>query len=112
MSTKVDKPWGYEIIWAQTDNYVGKLLHLNPGQRLSKQYHNIKEETIYVLRGVLYNHDANGAKQRLVTGDVLHISPGQIHRFEAWGITPTELMEVSTNHLDDVVRLEDDYDRS
>jgi len=111
MRKRIDKPWGYEIIWAQTDDYVGKLLHINAGQRLSKQYHKVKEETIYVLRGVLYNHDESGQKHRLVAGDVLHISPGQIHRFESWGITPTELMEVSTNHLEDVVRLEDDYDR-
>lgn len=111
MSTRVDKPWGYEIIWAKTDDYVGKLLHINSGQRLSKQYHQVKEETIYVLRGVLYNYDEAGKKHRLVSGESFHVSPGQIHRFEAWGIAPTELMEVSTNHLEDVVRLEDDYDR-
>jgi len=112
MSTRVEKPWGYEIIWAQTDDYVGKLLHINSGHRLSKQYHKVKEETIYVLRGVLYNYDDTGEKHRLVPGESFHVSPGQVHRFEAWGITPVELMEVSTNHLDDVVRLDDDYERS
>ena len=55
--TKIEKPWGYEIHWAKTDNYVGKLLFINAGHRLSKQYHEVKEETLYVLSGVLYNYD-------------------------------------------------------
>jgi len=112
MNTRVEKPWGYEIIWAQTDDYVGKLLHINSGHRLSKQYHKVKEETIYVLRGVLYNYNDAGEKHRLVPGESFHVSPGQVHRFEAGGTTAVELMEVSTNHLDDVVRLDDDYQRS
>ena len=108
---RIEKPWGYEIIWAQTDGYVGKLLHINTGERLSRQYHVEKEETIYVLRGVLYNHEEEGVVTRFVPGESLHVNPGQIHRFGAWGISPVEIMEVSTNHLDDVVRLEDDYKR-
>ena len=103
---RIDKPWGYEIIWAQTDDYVGKLLHINAGQRLSKQYHEHKEETIYVLKGVVYNYDENDEMQRIVSGESFHVKPGQVHRFAAWDITPVEIMEVSTNHLEDVVRLE------
>ena len=99
---KIDKPWGYEIIWAHTEDYVGKLLHITAGNRLSRQYHNQKEETIYVLKGTLYNYDKDGAITRL--------TPGQIHRFAAVE-NNVEIMEVSTNHLDDVVRLEDDYQR-
>mgnify|MGYP003631765748 CR=1 FL=1 len=107
---RISKPWGHEIIWAQTDDYVGKLLHINSGNRLSRQYHNTKEETVYVLSGVLYNYDGDGKVQRLKPGESLHVKPGQIHRFAAME-SNVELVEVSTNHLDDVVRLEDDYRR-
>ena len=109
---RIEKPWGYEIIWAQTDNYVGKLLHIKSGERLSKQYHEHKEETIYVLRGVVYNYDENDKMQRIVPGESFHVKPGQVHRFTAWDITPVDIMEVSTNHLDDIIRLEDDYKRT
>ena len=112
MSERVDKPWGYEIIWAKTDNYVGKLLHINSGHRLSKQYHRVKEETIYVLRGTLHSFDENDVLTRYIPGDSIHIKPGQIHRFAAWSMAPVELMEVSTTQLDDVVRIADDYERS
>ena len=54
---RVEKPWGHEIIWAETEDYVGKVLHINAGHRLSKQYHEVKEETVYVIKGVLYNYD-------------------------------------------------------
>lgn len=107
---KIEKPWGYEIVWAKTDSYVGKILHINPGQRLSLQYHNVKEETIYVFSGTLRNYDEMGNVGLYHPGEVLHIKPGVIHRFGA-GENPVELMEVSTNHLDDVVRLQDDYNR-
>lgn len=112
MKERIDKPWGYEIIWAQTNDYVGKLLHINSGHRLSKQYHQVKEETIYILRGVLYNFDENDELTRHVPGESLHIKPGQVHRFAAWGMSPVEVIEVSTPQLDDVVRIEDDYERS
>jgi len=108
---KIDKPWGHEIIWAHTKDYVGKLLHITSGNRLSRQYHNKKEETIYVLRGVLFNYDADGKVQRLAPGESFHVTPGQIHRFAALEGN-VEVIEVSTNHLDDVVRLADDYQRS
>jgi quercetin dioxygenase-like cupin family protein len=53
---RVEKPWGHEIIWAETEDYVGKILHINAGHRLSKQFHEVKEETVYVLKGTLYNY--------------------------------------------------------
>ena len=107
---RVEKPWGYEIIWAETDKYVGKLLHIDVGNRLSKQYHQTKEETVYVLKGVLYNYDQDDKIQRIMPGESFHVYPHQIHRFGA-ADEDVELIEVSTAHLDDVVRLEDDYDR-
>ena len=107
---RVEKPWGYEIIWAETANYVGKILHINAGHRLSKQYHNIKEETLYVLGGTLCNYGENEEIQRFHPGEVFHVAPGQIHRFGALE-NDVEVVEVSTPHLDDVVRLEDDYTR-
>ena len=111
MSEKIEKPWGHEIIWANTKNYVGKILHIDSGHRLSKQYHQTKEETIYVLKGILYNYDIEGNIQKLMPGDSLHIQPHQVHRFCADKTESVTLIEVSTSHLDDVVRLEDDYDR-
>ena len=80
------------------------------GHKLSKQYHEIKEETVYVLSGVLYNYNAQDKEEIIQSGGVFHVFPGQIHRFGA-GDTPVEVIEVSTPHLDDVVRLADDYDR-
>ena len=107
---RIEKPWGYEIIWAKTDDYVGKLLHINAGHRLSKQYHLAKEETVYVLSGLLYNVDESGTVQQFKPGESFHVIPGQVHRFQAWG-EDVEVVEVSTSQLDDVVRLEDDYKR-
>ena len=107
---RVEKPWGWELIWAETDQYVGKLLHINAGQRLSKQYHKVKEETVYVITGVLYNYDENDKVQKFMPNEAFHVVPEQVHRFGA-GPTPVEVIEVSTPHLDDVVRLADDYKR-
>jgi mannose-6-phosphate isomerase-like protein (cupin superfamily) len=113
----VDKPWGYEHIWAKTDKYVGKLLHINEGERLSLQYHKIKEETIYVVEGVLELVLEEGSRRDmhsvfLQPGDTFHITPLTIHRFAATQGTHVKVMEVSTIELDDVVRIEDDYSRS
>ena len=108
--TIVEKPWGFELIWAQTDNYVGKLLHIDAQQRLSLQYHEIKEVTVFVTQGILLNYDADGSVQAIPAGQSLHIQPNQVHRFGA-GKKYVELIEVSTPYLDDVVRLEDDYKR-
>ena len=107
---KIDKPWGYEIIWAQTDNYVGKILYINAGHRLSKQYHVEKEETVYVTKGILYNYEEDGSITKIELGKPFHVYPGQVHRFGA-GEEDVELVEVSTPQIKDVVRIEDDYKR-
>jgi len=110
---RVDKPWGHELIWAHTDRYVGKVLVIEAGKRLSLQRHLVKDESIYVESGRLwlYLEDDAGTVQveELAAGDHRHVPTGRIHRYEA--IERTELMEVSTPELDDVVRLEDDFGR-
>lgn len=110
----IKKPWGYEEIWAETERYVGKYLYINAGSRLSRQYHNVKTETIRVLDGrlILETTDIAGrAVERILEkGEIFHVSPGTIHRFGARDV-PVVLVEVSTPELDDVVRLEDDYAR-
>tara|TARA_B100001250_G_scaffold30292_2_gene24907 strand:+ start:13345 stop:13698 length:354 start_codon:yes stop_codon:yes gene_type:complete len=116
---KVNKPWGYEIRWAVNDKYLGKILHINDGHRLSKQYHKEKDETIYVMKGTLllelgphheYTDTETGITQTLREGDSQRIRPGLIHRYCA-NKGDVELLEVSTPEIDDVVRLQDDYDR-
>jgi mannose-6-phosphate isomerase-like protein (cupin superfamily) len=111
---RVDKPWGYEEIWAETDRYVGKLLSIRAGQRLSLQLHRRKDESIYVVRGVLRltleNEHGELELSDLAPGESRRIPVGRRHRFEA--LEDCELMEVSTPELDDVVRLEDDYGRA
>jgi len=110
---RVDKPWGHELIWAVTDRYVGKVLVIEAGRRLSLQRHEVKDESILVTSGRmrLYLEDDAGVVQveELGPGDHRHVRTGRIHRYEA--IDRTELMEVSTPELDDVVRLEDDFGR-
>jgi mannose-6-phosphate isomerase-like protein (cupin superfamily) len=109
---KVPKPWGYELHWAKTDRYVGKILHVNAGHALSLQYHNRKDETIYLYSGrMLFEIEEDG---RLVTremgpGDSAHVRPRTVHRMTA--IEDCDVFEVSTPELDDVVRLEDRYGR-
>ncbi|MBO67318.1 MAG: cupin [Acidiferrobacteraceae bacterium] len=113
MSRTVTKPWGLEFIWAETDKYVGKKLLIAEGKRLSRQYHEKKDETIYVIRGPLTLEIGEGddiVQHRLFKSDTYHISPGTVHRFCAYDGN-VELMEVSTPELDDVVRLEDDFSR-
>ena len=109
----VDKPWGYEEIFAETESYVGKILFVRAGEALSLQYHELKEETLRVLDGGLElvlgpNPDALET-HRLESGAVFHVAPGTLHRMTA--TSDCTLLEVSTNHLDDVVRLEDRYGR-
>jgi mannose-6-phosphate isomerase len=110
---KVDKPWGHELIWAATERYVGKLLHIRAGEALSLQYHRVKDETIMLLSGrmtLIYFHDGEEPHSReLVAREPFHIRPGLRHRMIA--IEDTEILEVSTPELDDVVRLEDRYGR-
>jgi mannose-6-phosphate isomerase len=111
---KVDKPWGYEIIWAETPSYVGKIIHINQGERLSLQYHEVKEETIFLSRGRMQlEHFTKGESRKIFEmgpGDAFHIPPRLRHRMIA--VEDCEVFEVSTPHLDDVVRLEDRYGRA
>jgi quercetin dioxygenase-like cupin family protein len=110
--TRVPKPWGYELHWAKTDRYVGKILHIRAGHALSLQYHNLKDETIYLYSGRLrYEIEVAGqlTAHDLSAGDAIHVSPGTIHRMTA--IEDCDVLEVSTPELDDVVRLEDRYGR-
>ena len=112
--TRVDKPWGYELIFAHTDRYVGKILHINPGQALSLQYHRIKDETLYLLEGEYELEVEEGGKMvrhRMKPGDTYHIGPSTTHRMTT-GEAPCDVLEVSTPELDDVVRLEDRYGRA
>jgi mannose-6-phosphate isomerase len=109
---KVEKPWGYELHWAKTDRYVGKILHVNAGHSLSLQYHNRKEETILLWAGhLLFEIEKNGSLTRLEMkpGDRVHVAPKTVHRMTA--IEDCDIFEVSTPELDDVVRLEDRYGR-
>jgi len=110
---RVQKPWGYEIIWAETDLYVGKILHINAGEALSLQYHEEKDETICVLRGELRFQAGPSADEmeEFVMGphDRYHTKPGTVHRMIA--MTDCDILEASTPHLDDVVRLQDRYGR-
>ena len=100
------------MIWAQTDRYVGKILHIKAGHSLSVQYHNKKDETVYLLSGdLIYKVHLEGAMRNvhLGVGDSFRLTPGTIHQMEA--VTDCDVLEVSTPELDDVVRLEDRYGR-
>jgi mannose-6-phosphate isomerase-like protein (cupin superfamily) len=110
--TRVPKPWGYELIFARTDRYVGKILHIDKGHALSLQYHEMKEETLYVVEGELrltIEHDGDRRELTLRKGEAFHIPPRLIHRMEA--LADSDIAEVSTTELEDVVRLEDRYGR-
>ena len=107
---KVDKPWGHEIRWAITEKYLGKILHIDAGHQLSLQYHEVKDESVYVLEGTLLVKDKERVRI-LEEGESMRIQPGTIHRFCAPHTTHVKLIEVSTPEIDDVIRLEDDYGR-
>lgn len=110
---RVAKPWGYELIWASTERYVGKLLHVNAGQALSCQYHTVKDETLHVLRGEVRLRLGQGdglEELQFRSGESIHIPAGQIHEIEA--MTDSDILEASTPELDDVVRLKDRYGRA
>jgi mannose-6-phosphate isomerase-like protein (cupin superfamily) len=119
MSGRVDvrhvpKPWGHETIWAHTDRYVGKILHVKAGQALSVQYHERKDETVYLLSGELkywvqLPGETELRDQRLTTGQSFRITPGTIHYMEA--VSDCDILEASTPELDDVVRIQDRYGR-
>ncbi len=110
---RVEKPWGHELIWALTDHYVGKVITIAAGRRLSLQYHRAKDESIYVMSGRMILHLENDSGDLeaipLEPGGYRRIPTGRMHRFEA--VDDTQLIEVSTAELDDVVRVEDDYGR-
>jgi len=109
---RVDKPWGHELIWAETSRYVGKVLHIRAGERLSRQYHRVKDETLFVQAGEMdleLGPVESLERRRMKQGDVFHVVPGTIHRMIA--VTDVDVIEVSTPELDDVVRLEDVYGR-
>lgn len=111
----IKKPWGHEEIWSETDKYVGKILYIQQGHRLSLQYHEKKTETVRVMQGVLtlVTKDRHGTvfNRKLQAGESYHVSPGTVHRFSAPD-NDVVLVEVSTPELDDVVRIEDDYTRT
>ncbi|PYQ50265.1 MAG: cupin [Acidobacteria bacterium] len=113
---RVEKPWGYELWWARTERYVGKILHVRKGESLSLQYHRVKEETIMVQSGRLLfetrGKDEGGELRRIEMkpGDVFHITPGTLHRMTA--LEDCDIFEVSTPELEDVVRIEDRYGRA
>lgn len=111
---RIDKPWGHEIIWARTDRYVGKILHIEAGQALSLQYHQVKDETLCVLSGTLQLEIGASEDRlevlRLVAGDSIHVPAGTRHRMTA--IVACDVLEASTTELDDVVRLADRYGRA
>ena len=108
----VPKPWGHETIWALTERYCGKILHIKAGEALSVQYHDVKDETIHLLGGeLLYRVQIDDVLTdvRLKQGQSYRITPGTVHQMEA--VTDCDVLEVSTPELDDVVRLTDKYGR-
>jgi mannose-6-phosphate isomerase len=110
---RVPKPWGEELIWALTDRYCGKVITIETGRRLSLQYHERKDEAIFVTRGrlrlLLENDRGEDEVRELGPGEGAHVPVGRRHRYEA--IERVELVEVSTPELDDVIRIEDDFGR-
>jgi len=110
---RVDKPWGYELRWAITSRYVGKVIHVDAGHALSLQYHEVKEETILLWNGRIkfeMERDGQRVTQEMTPGQSIHITPGTVHRMTA--IEDSDIFEVSTPELQDVVRLEDRYGRA
>ncbi len=112
---KVEKPWGYELIWASSELYLGKELFIRQGHALSLQFHREKDETIYVKGGrveftIGAPGDAVPGTEVVGPGRAFRVRPGCVHRMRA--LEDSLLLEVSTAHPDDVVRLEDEYGRS
>ena len=113
--TKIDKPWGYELIWALTDDYCGKLLFVKAGESLSLQFHREKDESWLIHAGraavELGGVGEKVLKEEVVApGAAFRFQPGTVHRVTA--IEDTTIIEVSTAQIDDVVRLEDAYGRA
>jgi mannose-6-phosphate isomerase len=112
--SRVEKPWGHELVYALTDRYCGKVLFIRKGEQLSLQFHRLKDEVIYVHEGRIEMEigDPGGPLDSEVVGPghAFHIAPGTVHRWRA--LEDTTVLEVSTPHLQDVVRLEDTYGRA
>ena len=111
--TRVEKPWGYKLHWARTDRYVGKIIHVTKGHALSLQYHNVKDETIFLWSGkILFEIEIDGTLtgREMAPGDAVHITPKTVHRMTA--LEDSDILEASTPELQDVVRIEDRYGRS
>ena len=111
---RIEKPWGYEDIWAKTNNYVGKILVILPKQRMSLQYHEEKEETVYVMSGTLrvWSSKDESDYKDINVGGIYHVMPGTVHRFgNSSSDKITKLVEVSTAQIEDIVRISDDYGR-
>ena len=110
---KVEKPWGWELVWADADDYVGKLLFVRAGESLSLQYHELKDESWLVQEGrarlELGDVGAKLEAIEIAPGDAFHFRPRTVHRVTA--LEDTLVIEVSTTQLDDVIRLEDRYGR-
>jgi mannose-6-phosphate isomerase len=111
---RVPKPWGYELIWARTPHYAGKILSIRSGCQLSLQFHERKIESMYILSGTLEmeleGEDGRATCHQARSGDTFHIPPRRRHRLRA--LTSCRVLEVSTADLDDIVRVEDDYGRT
>lgn len=117
MARRVDKPWGHELIWAETDAYVGKVLFVEAGHSLSLQYHEVKDESWLVDAGegrlglgVHGSDDGALTEVAIAEGDTFRFEPGTLHKLTA--VSDLRIIEVSTPHLDDVVRLDDSYGRA
>jgi len=112
---RVEKPWGWELIWAETGVYIGKILFVRAGESLSLQFHREKDESWYVESGrarlELGDVGQEALDEEVITaGACFRYRPGTVHRLTA--LEDTTILEVSTPHLDDVVRLEDEYGRA
>jgi mannose-6-phosphate isomerase-like protein (cupin superfamily) len=112
--TRVEKPWGYELIWALTDRFCGKLLFVRAGEQLSLQFHRVKDEAWLVHEGkaeleLAPTGEAVTSREVVGPGAAFHFEPGTVHRLRA--IEDTMIFEVSTPEIEDVVRLEDRYGR-
>jgi mannose-6-phosphate isomerase len=107
---QVEKPWGYELIWAHSEQYCGKLLFIRKGEQLSLQLHKQKDETVYVHQGRIEIELGDGEPEVVEAGAAFRIPPGTVHRWRA--LEDSFVLEASTPELDDVVRLEDRYGRA
>ena len=112
---RIEKPWGYEIVWALSESYCGKEIFVRAGEELSLQFHNVKDETIYVQSGRIELEmgsagDAMRSSEVVLAGSAFRIRPGTVHRWRA--LEDSVVLEASTPDLDDVVRLEDRYGRA